>query len=242
MGDKEKKHVIPFEIKAEDITDEGKFTGLGSTFGGKADDGGDIIKFGAFKKTIEAGGRNGNGISMLSQHGRFDMNPVGIWELLIEQPKGLKVQGLLAVQDGGTQLAKETHILMKMGALKGLSIGFDIPRDENFEPLPGTVEIRTRKGKRERILKELILWEISPVTFPMNRSATITNVKDLQNAKTVRDFEAVLRESGLSKKASQYLISLCGDRLRDSDDKNEMVSVMDNMLTELKSAHTLIRR
>lgn len=242
MANKENKTVIPFEIKAEDITNEGRFIGLGSTFGGKPDDGGDIIKFGAFKKTIEAGGRNENGIAMLSQHGHFDLNPVGIWESLIEMPKGLKVQGLLALQDGGTQLAKETHILMKMGALKGLSIGFDIPRDENFEPLPGTVEIRTRNGKRQRILKELILWEISPVTFPMNRGATITNVKDFTNCKTAREFENTLRESGLSKNSAQYVVMLCRDKLSDSAPKNEMVGVMNTMLAELKSTHDLIRR
>lgn len=238
--------IIPFEVKAEDITSEGRFTGRGSTFGGKPDDGGDIVQFGAFKKTIEAGGRNGNGIAMLSQHGRDDLNPVGIWESLIEKQKWLDLQGLLAIHeiDGirGTDLAKDTFILMKMRALRGLSIGFDIPRDENFKPLPGTVDEKIKDGKRVRILKELILWEISPVTFPMNRAATITNVKDLRNAKTVRDFEAVLRDSGLSKKASQYLISLCGDRLRDSNDRNEMVGVMNTMLTELKTTHDLIRR
>jgi hypothetical protein len=51
--------------------------------------------------------------------------------------------------------------------------------------------------------------EISPVTFGSNLKARITNVKSfVREAKTVRELERALRDSGLSNNDSLYLISL----------------------------------
>lgn len=47
--------------------------------------------------------------------------PIGVFESIEEDQKGLKVKGRLAM---GTQAGRETYELMKMGALDGLSIGF----------------------------------------------------------------------------------------------------------------------
>jgi uncharacterized protein len=101
----------PFEIKSEDITDKGRFSGYGSTFGGKPDSYGDIIVQGAFKETLERGGRNGNGIGMLWQHRSEE--PIGVYESIVENSKGLKVEGQLALE---VQRGKEAYILMKMKA------------------------------------------------------------------------------------------------------------------------------
>jgi hypothetical protein len=81
---------------------------------------------------------------------------------MAEDGKGLRVEGQLAMD---VQRARELHALMKIGAIKGLSIGYR------------TVQ-RSFKGA-VRHLQELKLGEFSPVTFPMNTLAGVDGVKDL---------------------------------------------------------------
>lgn len=192
---------IPFEVKQEDIKEEsGVFSGYGSTFGGKPDSYGDVIAAGAFADTLAVGGRNGTGVKMLFQHDAS--MPVGVWTTLEENKKGLKVEGQLAMK---TQLGAESYELMKLGAIDGLSIGFEI---EEYE---------VDEKRNIRTLKKINLWEISLVTFPANTRATITQVKSvLETAKTPREFEKGLRELGLSNEAAIYITSLCKDSLRES--------------------------
>lgn len=199
----------PFEIKAEDISDKGVISGYGSTFGGKPDSYGDIINEGAFSETLKNGGRNGSGIAMLWQHDA--RQPIGTWSEIVENSKGLKVTGQLAL---GVQQADEAFILLKMNALNGLSIGWDFLRDANGDPYENSYE-RVEKAKRYlRYLKRLELWEISPVTFPANTRATITSVKSvIEEAKNIREFENSLREEGMSTQAAKYLASLCKPEL-----------------------------
>ena len=181
---------VPFEVKESDIAETGSFKGYGSIFGNK-DSHSDIILPGAFSKTIANGGRNGTGVAMLFQH---DVRrPIGIWKQLVEDNKGLKVEGQLAM---GTQDGKETYELMKMGALKGLSIGYDSVIHEIDEK------------KKIRYLKEVELWEISPVVFAANKRAVVLSVKAIEEAKTEREFEDLLREAGISNSVSKYLVKV----------------------------------
>lgn len=202
---------VPFELKAEDVNEDGTFKGWGSTFGGRPDAHDDIVIKGAFKTTIKEGGRNGNGIAMLHQHN--SRAPIGIWEELVEKDKGLFVQGKLAINNDDplkeVKLARETHVLMRMGALKGLSIGYSFPSLKDGSCDPESFEwIEKPKGRFIRYLKKLNLWEISPVTFPANTRATITTVKDFEGCKDERELEGKLRDAGLSRKAAEYIISL----------------------------------
>lgn len=57
------------------------------------------------------------------------------------------------------------YLFLKSGVIRGMSIG--------YETLQCTMDGDVRQ------LKELRLWEISVVTFPMNESATISSVKSL---------------------------------------------------------------
>jgi len=195
----ELKHLsVPFEIKG--VAEDGTFSGYGSTFGGTPDSYGDVMVEGCFSDTILAGGRNGNGIAMLYQHNPEE--PIGTWEQISVNKKGLKVEGRLV---RGVQRADETHLLLKAGAMKGLSIGYN------------TLEYSWNKGKTIKYLEKVDLWEISPVTFPANTRATITGVKSLiENAQNERELEQGLRESGLSAAAAKYIISLMDTKsLRD---------------------------
>lgn len=191
---------VPFEIKG--LTDDGTFEGYGSMFGGEPDAYGDVVVKGAFKKSISKGGRNGFGIAMLYQHD--PKQPIGTWQMLKEDDQGLYVKGKLI---RGVQKADEAYLLMKEKALRGLSIGYDTLDHEIVED--------KKRNTRTRYLKEVNLWEISPVTFPALVRAQITNVKDaIRSAKNERDLEAALREAGLSYGQAKDVAFMCKPYLR----------------------------
>jgi hypothetical protein len=205
-------NAYPFTYDVKEISEEGVFSGYGSIFDDEPDSYGDVIERGAFAKTLLNQGRNKNGIAMLYQHDHS--MPIGVWTEMVEDQIGLKVRGQLAIN---TTSGKDAYELMKLGAIKGLSIGYTVKREE------------IDNEKNCRILKEIELWEISPVTFPAKISATITNVKNIEDCVNERDLENVLRESGLSKSAAQYLVKLCRKGLRESDPKHDqsLVSILD---------------
>ena len=166
---------INTELKATEGDDEGIFNGYGSIFGNK-DLGNDIVEKGAFLKSLND--RGAKGVKLLWQH-KTDQ-PIGVFEEIREDNKGLKVKGKLAL---GTQGGKEAYELMKMGALDGMSIGYRAdPAKQKYD----------EKNKR-RFLKELDLMEISLVTFPMNPRATIHAVKG--DEMNIRDLEKGLRDA-----------------------------------------------
>lgn len=205
---------IPFEVKAEDIDEDGRFKGWASTFGGSPDAHGDVIVKGAFKETILMGGRNGNGIPMLYQHNSD--KPIGIWEKLEEKEQGLYVEGKLILE---VALAREAYELMKAGAIKNMSIGWDIARLDNGMRDPEAYEIVRKGDSYTRFLKKIVLWEISLVTFPANTNANITTVKAFEMCKTKRDYENVLREAGLTNNQAKHIVSKMD--LREEDHKNQ---------------------
>ena len=204
--------VVPFEVKTVHENEEGVFSGKASVFN-ELDSYQDIILPGAFKNTIKEKGAKG--IKMLSQHGSFlggpDNNPIGVWTDIHETDEALEVTGKLAL---GTQIGRETHELLKLEALDGLSIGFNTRKSETDE----------ETGIRE--LSEIDLWEVSVVNFPAMNNARISDVKSfhllssedrnqLQDilrkvsslCKTERDFEALLRDAGWSKKEAGTIVS-----------------------------------
>ena len=210
---------VPFEIKAEDMDETGLFQGYGSTFGGTPDAYRDVIMPGAFSKSLAKGGRNKSGVALLWQH-RSD-EPVGVWEELVENKKGLKVTGQLIRE---VPTGDKAYHLLKQGAVKGLSIGYD------------TIVHEWDDKKKIRYLKEVDLWEISLVTFPANIRATVTGIKELlQQATTERELEKALRDSDVFSKAdAQHIISLCKAVLRDSGSiGNEGLSIILDSLKEV---------
>jgi HK97 family phage prohead protease len=147
---------LPYETKETKlygVDEKGEFTGLASVYGVK-DLGNDVVVKGAFTRTIN---NHKNVVTLLWQH-KPDV-PIGIGELS-DTDKGLEIKGRinLAVQAG-----KDTYELLKQQAVKGLSIGYD-PIDWEY-----------KDGARN--LKEIRLWEVSVVTFPMNPLALVDGVK-----------------------------------------------------------------
>ena len=118
---------------------------------------GDVLRRGAFAKNLIPAGPDR--VRMLHQHAADE--PVGRWTDIREEARGLFVRGeVFTDTDGGRNL----HRLLRGGALDGLSIGFKPVR-----------AVRTRTGRE---LREVDLWEISIVTFPMAPGARITRVEE----------------------------------------------------------------
>ena len=174
---------VPFELKA--VPDEkGAFEGYGSVFG-NLDSDADIVVRGAFQESLAEHARRGTMPKLLWQH-RPDL-PIGVWETIGEDQQGLRVKGRLLLD---VQRGREAHALLKAGAIDGLSIGFQ------------TLESETDEQRSVRKLTKLNLLEVSLVTFPANRNAVVSGVKSIQ---TVREFEAVMRRLGFSKRQARII-------------------------------------
>ena len=214
---------VEAELKADESENgKGEFTGYGSVFGNK-DYGNDIVVEGAFAKSIA--GKGARGVKLLYQHKSDE--PIGVFDEIIEDKRGLRVKGRLAL---GTQRGKEVYELMKMGAMDGLSIGYRVDAkgydyDDN--------------GKK-RYIKEVDLMEISAVTFPMNPKARVNQVKGDQ--KTIREWEEILRDAGnLSRSESKVAASAVAKALslRDAEDVDqpEVIEAVKRLTTILKGEH-----
>lgn len=169
---------------------DGRFEGYASLFN-KRDLGGDVVAPGAFRDSLAA--RGPGGIRMLFQH---DPNqPIGTWERLFEDARGLYARGRLATE---VAKAREVLALMRSGAIDGLSIGF-----------------RAEQGRRDprtgiRRLERIDLWEISVVTFPMQPEARVTSAKSGPfegRSPTEREFERWLtQDAGFTRSEARALM------------------------------------
>ncbi len=149
--------------------------GYASLFG-VCDQGGDIVEAGAYGASLtrltEAGGR----VKMLWQHD--PAQPIGVWDEVREDKRGLYVKGRLLDE---VAQAREAAALVAAGAIDGLSIGYR------------TVKAGT-SAKGERLLSELELWEVSLVTFPMLPQARVDAKGEDPEAARMRDLAAAIEE------------------------------------------------
>lgn len=134
----------------------GSIEGYGAVFG-NVDLGGDVIKAGAFRRSLAEWERSGRLPVMLAQHDNR-IFPVGAWNFMREDSIGLRVKGLVANTTRGREAWTLIH--MKPSALDGLSIGYSVAKSD-FRA----------DGARE--LADLDLFEISMVSLPMNTRARL---------------------------------------------------------------------
>ncbi|WCK15411.1 HK97 family phage prohead protease [Agrobacterium tumefaciens] len=187
-----------FALQVKDLSEDGTFEGYGSIFG-NVDSYGEKVMPGAFVESLAKHKREGSNVLMLWNHDSHQ--PIGVWEDLAEDAKGLWGKGRFLLD---IQRAREVHTLAKAKAIGGLSIGY---REED-----------TDQDGAVRLLKKLNLYEISPVTFPANRRARIESVKSERmdefarrlrdgDPMPIKDFEDILRESGVPKSMAVAIAS-----------------------------------
>lgn len=186
VGGRETRSFV-LELKA---ADDGTVEGYGSVFD-VVDNYDDVIAKGAFKASLDAHKAAGTMPAMLWQHDASQ--PIGIWTEMVEDSKGLRIKGMLALE---TTKGKEVHALLKLGALNGLSIGF-MSKQWGYDR---DTDVRT--------LTEVDLWEVSLVTFPANQKARVTNVKAASDElQAPKDAERILRDAGFSKSDATAFVS-----------------------------------
>lgn len=187
-----------FALEVKSLSEDGTFEGYGSVFG-NVDSYGEKVMPGAFIESLTRHKREGSNVLMLWNHDSRE--PIGVWEDLAEDAKGLWGKGRFLLE---IQRAREVHTLAKNKAIGGLSIGYR--------------EVETEPDGQTRLLKKLDLYEISPVTFPANRRARIESVKSERMedfARRLRDgdplpikeFEDILREAGVPKSMAVAIAS-----------------------------------
>jgi HK97 family phage prohead protease len=164
----------------------GEVEGYGSVFDVE-DWYGHVIRKGAFAATLAKAKEEGRAPAMLWQHRAGE--PIGVWDELREDDRGLYVRGRLA----DTALGRDVHTLLSISSLDGLSIGY-------------TASKWTIDDKNDVIeLLEVDLWEVSPVTFPANERARITEVK--AGEPTERELERALRATGCTRATAKQILA-----------------------------------
>lgn len=191
---------LVLETKA--VGDDGTIEGYGSVFG-VVDSQNEVVDPGAFTGSLVASKRKGRKVRMLWQHDPGA--PIGVWDDMAEDAKGLYVKGRL-LKDVSAQAA-ETYGLLKADALDGLSIGY-----REIETAPDD----DKQGVLH--LKKLDLREVSIVTFASNERARVETVKGILSVgklPTVREFEEFLRDAGgFSKSLAATIASKAAPHLR----------------------------
>lgn len=191
---------LTIDIKA--VGDDGKIAGYASAFN-VVDSYNEMVLPGAFKASLAAARRDKRTIKMLYQHDTYQ--PIGVWDALEEDSKGLHVEGRL-LKDVSPKAA-ETYGLVKEGALDELSIGYREQETLKHPDLRGVLQ-----------LKKLDLREVSIVTFgALGRSAHIDEVKatlEAGKSLTVREFEGFLRDAGFSRSKAEAMAAACKAHLQ----------------------------
>jgi uncharacterized protein len=145
---------VPFELKSID-EEQNIFEGYASVFR-NVDHHGDVIEPGAFTKTIQ---ERGHKVKVLWQHDPF--TPIGKAIHLEEDNHGLFVRAKIF----DTTAGRDAMTLIKGGVIDELSIGYKTIKDE------------WDKERGVRRIKEVQLFEFSPVTFAANPQAAILSAK-----------------------------------------------------------------
>ena len=223
----EVKSEIKMTEDEESSEDYGTFEGYASVFE-NTDLGNDVIKTGAFTKSIKE--RTHKGIKLLYQH-KSDM-PIGVFDEIKEDSHGLHVKGRLALK---TAAGRDAYELLKMGALDAMSIGFRANPEE----------ISYDKRSQKRTIGEVDLLEISLVTFPMNPQAVVRSVK--ADEITIREWENGLRDAfTLSRSEAKVAAKAVyqtfeekanSEMLIEPDHSVELVEAIKNLTLTLKTSN-----
>jgi uncharacterized protein len=159
---------------------DGAIAGYGAVFG-NTDRQGDTIAPGAFAASLASG----RSVAMLWQHDQA--RPIGVWDSVTEDARGLRVKGRIVTE---TETGRDALALLRHGALNGLSIGYR-----------ATKTYRGENGGR--VITEAELWEVSLVTFPANEAATVTAIK----ANSQADVARALKAAGFTNRAAEKIAS-----------------------------------
>lgn len=163
-----------FEVKYKDVGN-GQIEGYASTWIRKPDSYGDVVKQGAFTKTLAERWKGGKGIPFLWAHKMDDLGAFIGTADANEDEIGLH----FVASFDDTEEAQRVRGLYKDGRLKKFSFAYDVME-------AGMVTLED--GVKANELRVLDLYEISAVTVPANDDASVVDVKSgRRNSKADED-------------------------------------------------------
>lgn len=203
------------KFKTDEFDEEqGIFEGYASVFG-VLDSDGDIVDQGAFARTISEG-EAAAGVPLLAQHDDHAL-PLGKSLELSEDARGLKIRGYISPTRDG----RDYRQLIKDGVITDMSIGY-VEVDQETD----------RDGIRH--LKDVELLEISLVTFPANREASITSYKGERKTMSKKNVSELSVEELQEMVADTVMGTMVELEKRKNDDPDEEKT--DNSEDEEKTA------
>jgi len=155
-----------FSVKYDD-TGNGSIEGYASTWILEPDSYGDVVKAGAFSRTLKERWNGGKGIPFLWAHQMNELSSYIGTADAEEDDKGLH----FVAKFDDTDEAQRVRELYKDGRLSKFSFAFDI-----FEDGMVTLE----DGVKAHELRDLELYEISCVCVPANDDAGVVAVKSVE--------------------------------------------------------------
>lgn len=160
-----KTNVKAFQVKADELTDAGQFTGYASVFD-TVDSYGDVVRKGAFAETLQEWKDGGRTLPVLYGHDfRDPFSNIGGVTAAEEDDHGLKITAQLDVEDNPK--AKQVHRLLKEGRLAEMSFAYFV-REAAWA---------TEDEEEVFELRNLKLLEVSVVPIGANPDTTIVDVK-----------------------------------------------------------------
>ena len=152
-----------FEVKYSD-EGNGSIEGYASTWIRKPDSYGDVVKEGAFTRTLKERWDGGKGIPFLWAHQIDNLKAFIGTANAAEDDKGL----FFHADFDGTEEAQRVRGLYKDGRLRKFSFAYDVI---------DAGQITLEGGRKANELRELDLFEISCVCVPANDDAGVVGVK-----------------------------------------------------------------
>jgi HK97 family phage prohead protease len=157
------REYLPADIKWKAASDDANLVeGYASVFG-VTDLQGDVVKRGAFKKTIRERVPSGQ-VKFLDSHIPDASHVVGTVVEAKEDERGLFIRARLS----SAPSAQDLRVKMLEGHLDRMSIGYSTVKDS----------WQDSDGDKVRVLEEVKLYEVSVVPFPANEEAAISAVKE----------------------------------------------------------------
>lgn len=205
-----------FDTKQEENGDM-TFKGYASIFGNR-DSYSDIMVKGAFSKTIKENARR---IKVLFNH---NWNaPIGLPTKMEEDEKGLYVEAKIS----NTEKGKEVYTLLQDKVITEMSIGYK------------TVINEWDRDKKVNYIKEVKLFEFSPVTFAANDKARVTGTKAFDDyLDRINNFDLKNVDQNKIKQAIESLKSLLIEdepRVSTHEEKEPITIKYDDVLQVIKN-------
>lgn len=162
------RKAFPADVKMRQDDPPGTVEAVVSVFG-NVDAYGDVVAPGAFKRSLE----ERMPLPIAWAH-NDTIPPIGVAQTAKETSEGLFVKFLLFVdQEDDHPVARQVWTGLKQGAIKEFSFGYRV-REAEWE---------TRDGQDVRILKDIDIFEASPVWIGANPQTRLVAVKDAATVK-----------------------------------------------------------